>query len=296
MSLGQNIAKIRKTMGLTQEQLAEKCEVSRQAVTKWESGESEPAIAKLVKLSNVLEVSIDELIQGNSSNVCKQSNEMGLQYRDLSMIAHDLNRPAMVRTKSFILLAAELMYDVVKTKYMDSNDRVFDEYLIENTSFDERREKVKFLIVGSEFSDAPFQDYVDGKHEIDVAFEKLLERLEDKIATEEKIESMQSESQAAKKYTKVRQLLSKMCRFEDYNENKLMEIDHELQTIIDEQDEQTQFGRCLILYIKEIELAWNNKDIGMLKKLKEDGDELKGYMWRTININEWNIERDLVKG
>lgn len=37
MSLGQNIAKLRKNMGMTQEQLAEKCDVSRQAVTKWES-------------------------------------------------------------------------------------------------------------------------------------------------------------------------------------------------------------------------------------------------------------------
>lgn len=41
MSLGQNIAKLRKSMGLTQEQLAEKCDVSRQAVAKWESGESD---------------------------------------------------------------------------------------------------------------------------------------------------------------------------------------------------------------------------------------------------------------
>lgn len=34
MSLGQNIAKLRKNIGMTQEQLAEKCGVSRQAVTK----------------------------------------------------------------------------------------------------------------------------------------------------------------------------------------------------------------------------------------------------------------------
>lgn len=286
MSLGQNIAKLRKNIGMTQEQLAEKCDVSRQAVTKWESGESEPAIAKLVKVSEVLEASIDELVLGNGTNVCKQSNEMNLRYRDLSIIAHELTVSGMIQMKSFMLLTIELIYDVVKTKYMDSNDRIFDEYLIENTSLDERREKVKFLIVGSEFSDEPFLDYVDGKHEIDVAFEKLLERLEAKISVEQKNESMQRESQTAKKYTKVRQLLSKMCWFEDYNENKLMEIDNELQNIIVEQDENTQFGRCLILYTKEIELAWRNKDVGMLKKLKEDGDELERYMWRTIDVNE----------
>lgn len=40
MSLKENITDNRKKMGFTQEQLAEKCNVSRQAVTKWESGVS----------------------------------------------------------------------------------------------------------------------------------------------------------------------------------------------------------------------------------------------------------------
>lgn len=40
MKLGQNIAIYRKEAGLTQEQLAEKCEASRQAVTKWEKRRS----------------------------------------------------------------------------------------------------------------------------------------------------------------------------------------------------------------------------------------------------------------
>lgn len=161
------------------------------------------------------------------------------------------------------------------------------EYLLENTSTDERKESVKFLITESEFSGVPFRGYVDGKYEIDVAFKKMFERLEVKIATVKKIENMLSESQEAKKYRKVRQLLSKMCWFENYNENKLMEIDNELQNILGEQEEQTlqtQFGRALLLYLKEIELAWNNKDIGMLKKLKEDGDEFESYMWRTIDV------------
>lgn len=41
MGLKENIAYNRKRIGLTQEQLAEKCNVSRQAVTKWESGVSQ---------------------------------------------------------------------------------------------------------------------------------------------------------------------------------------------------------------------------------------------------------------
>ena len=60
MSLGENIVALRKKRGLTQEKLAEVFEVSRQSVTKWESGASEPSIDKLIKLSKYFGVSIDE--------------------------------------------------------------------------------------------------------------------------------------------------------------------------------------------------------------------------------------------
>lgn len=60
MSLGENIVALRKKRGLTQEKLAEVFEVSRQSVTKWKSGESEPSIDKLIKLSKYFGVSIDE--------------------------------------------------------------------------------------------------------------------------------------------------------------------------------------------------------------------------------------------
>lgn len=288
MSLGRNIATMRKSMKLIQEQLAEKCDVSRQAVTKWESGESEPSIAKLVKLSEAFAVSIDDLITGNNINaVCNKSKEIVLQYRDLSMLAYDLiQNQRMFFRKPVMILYAELIYNVIKTRYMNSNDEIFDEYLIKNTSSEERKEKVKLLIDGAKVSNEPLQDYVNGKCEIDVAFEKIYENLEVEYAKESKIEDMKRESQSAKKYHKVRRLLNKMCMFEDYNENKLKDIDNELQNTILEQDKQTQFGRGLLLYLKEIEIAWNNKDLRMLEKLKEDGDELQGYIWETIKVDE----------
>lgn len=68
MSLSNNISSARRKMGFTQEQLAEKCGVSRQAVTKWECGESEPGIAKLVTLSQILQIDLTELITGKKSD------------------------------------------------------------------------------------------------------------------------------------------------------------------------------------------------------------------------------------
>ncbi|MBR3825372.1 MAG: helix-turn-helix transcriptional regulator [Lachnospiraceae bacterium] len=70
--LGENIAKFRKAKGLSQEKVAEVLEVSRQAVTKWESNISRPSSENLIKLADTLGVSVDVLL-GN--DVCEDANE-----------------------------------------------------------------------------------------------------------------------------------------------------------------------------------------------------------------------------
>lgn len=62
MKIGENIQKFRKELNLSQEELAERCGVSRQAVTKWEADESIPALEKLVLLADIFEITIDELV------------------------------------------------------------------------------------------------------------------------------------------------------------------------------------------------------------------------------------------
>ena len=57
----ENLVQMRKLLGLTQEDLAEKVGVTRQAVAKWESGESLPDLEKSKLLADVLGVSLDEL-------------------------------------------------------------------------------------------------------------------------------------------------------------------------------------------------------------------------------------------
>lgn len=55
----------RKQLGLSQEELAEKINVSRQAVTKWETGKGMPDISNLISLNNEFDMSLDELIKGD---------------------------------------------------------------------------------------------------------------------------------------------------------------------------------------------------------------------------------------
>ena len=62
MKLGENLQAYRKKAGLSQEEFAEKCEVSRQAIAKWESGESVPTIDKLIFLADFYGITLDELV------------------------------------------------------------------------------------------------------------------------------------------------------------------------------------------------------------------------------------------
>ncbi|SFH81291.1 DNA-binding transcriptional regulator, XRE-family HTH domain [Lachnospiraceae bacterium NLAE-zl-G231] len=62
MNLAEKILELRKANGMSQEQLAEKMNVSRQSISKWESGESLPDIDRLPQLSSIFHVSIDSLL------------------------------------------------------------------------------------------------------------------------------------------------------------------------------------------------------------------------------------------
>ena len=68
MSLGQNLQFLRKRDNITQEQLAETLEVSRQSVSKWESDTSYPEMDKLLQLANLFHCSLDDLIQKDVSS------------------------------------------------------------------------------------------------------------------------------------------------------------------------------------------------------------------------------------
>ena len=62
MTTGERIAQLRRAAGLSQEQLAEALEVSRQAVSKWETGQALPDTDRIARLCALFSVSADELL------------------------------------------------------------------------------------------------------------------------------------------------------------------------------------------------------------------------------------------
>ena len=96
MKFGENLQKLRKEKGLSQEQLAEKLGVTRQSVSKWESGASYPEMDKIVSLCNMFHCDLDVLI---NKDVTEER-----QRKDASSIVKSLFQGATDYVKKTIYL------------------------------------------------------------------------------------------------------------------------------------------------------------------------------------------------
>lgn len=78
MNIANRIKSLRKVKGITQEELADKLGVSRQAVSKWESEQSTPDLERVVIMSEFFEVTTDYILKGTDEigGVEKNSNEI----------------------------------------------------------------------------------------------------------------------------------------------------------------------------------------------------------------------------
>ena len=69
MEIGKKIMNLRKKNGLSQEEVAEKIDVARQTISKWELGETSPDIKQAKKLSKMFKVSLDELTDNDIKDI-----------------------------------------------------------------------------------------------------------------------------------------------------------------------------------------------------------------------------------
>lgn len=78
MTIGDQIQKLRIGRGLTQERLAEMLEVSRQSVSKWELGQALPDVDKIIRMSELFEVSTDTILMKNAGEENVKENPLHL--------------------------------------------------------------------------------------------------------------------------------------------------------------------------------------------------------------------------
>lgn len=101
---------IRKNKGLTQEELAEKLTVSRQAVAKWESGQAYPDISNLIQISNLFHVTVDYLVRDQECMVSLSNDS-----------ATDLDKLIAFRLEANVNTYAASMNETESTR-LDSHD------------------------------------------------------------------------------------------------------------------------------------------------------------------------------
>lgn len=123
MNLKEKIKKIRKSNNMSQESLAEILGISRQAITKWENGESQPDLENLVKLSNIFSTSLDKLLKDDNCTLDKMND---FEYnKDIISFLCEAKRNTyagdMEKSKfSSRPMSCDLIYEKGKYKYFDS--------------------------------------------------------------------------------------------------------------------------------------------------------------------------------
>jgi len=135
-----NLKKLRKTARLTQEQVAEKLNVSRQSVAKWESGDALPDIDNCIMLARLYNVTIDDLVgyaKDEKTDAPSGKHVFGVVKIDskkrivipekvfdvfdlktgdkLLMIGDETQGIAMVKLNSFLAATAEIMKIIQET-------------------------------------------------------------------------------------------------------------------------------------------------------------------------------------
>ena len=143
-----NLKKMRKAAKLTQEQVAEKLNVSRQSVAKWESGETLPDIESCILLSKLYNVTLDELVKyaknDNESNAPSGKHLFGVVKIDskkrivlpekamdifelevgdkLLLMGDEAQGLAMVKLSGFLAATAEMLKIIKETDPDESEE------------------------------------------------------------------------------------------------------------------------------------------------------------------------------
>lgn len=97
-SIGQNISKYRKSIGLTQAELAEKLNVSIQAISKWENDICCPDIERIGQLAYVLNTSAEAIINGERITTLKQDSDLTRRVLSIT-VNHTGDEPVSVNLR-----------------------------------------------------------------------------------------------------------------------------------------------------------------------------------------------------
>ena len=113
MNLGEKIYELRKRQNLSQEELGDKLNVSRQTISKWERNESTPDLDKIVPLCDLFNLSVDELLQVKKTD--KSESEIQSAPKTFQM-------KKLLRISAVIIFAAAILAIPLMQEFKLSNN------------------------------------------------------------------------------------------------------------------------------------------------------------------------------
>lgn len=114
MNFNEKLIALRKSKGLSQEELGHQLHVSRQTVSKWESCQSYPDFQRLVLLSDYFGLTLDELVRDVDMQEVRTRN---LQESMLTSLYHDVDRGKRTLRALFTVAAGILVFFAAITLY-----------------------------------------------------------------------------------------------------------------------------------------------------------------------------------
>ena len=160
MKFGDNLRKIRKSKKMSQEQLAEKMNVTRQSVSKWENGESYPEMSNIFELCKVFNCKLNELVYPDMSdissldeeivmNVVKFNEKKQKEVKTLSNVISMIGKIGSIVLKvaiPFIIIAMLIVPYIVSNLEVKENEITFKSESIKIV--DENKIEVHGVIIG----------------------------------------------------------------------------------------------------------------------------------------------------
>lgn len=113
MKFNQKLMSIRKMKGLSQEELGMELQVSRQTISKWESGQSYPDFQRLVMLSDYFNMTLDELVKDIDVQDVREKNLTDEKVASIYLDVENMKNKARKFVKIFSCATLVLMAIVV---------------------------------------------------------------------------------------------------------------------------------------------------------------------------------------
>jgi len=123
MNLSEKILKLRKSKGMSQDELGEKLNVSRQSVSKWESGQVTPELDKIIKIANIFDVTTDYLLMPS------ETDELLLKTSVLEREQKKImNQQVKMKNRQFSIVSSVISLGLIIVMFFISRYIMFPDY------------------------------------------------------------------------------------------------------------------------------------------------------------------------